>query len=60
MAVMSLTPCTTDADANCAGSDIITIRRALETYEDIDVNFAGSRESELLKVPRQSAVAPAD
>ena len=36
--------------AMCAGSDIITIRRALETYEDIDVNFAGSRESELLKV----------
>jgi len=33
-----------------AGSDLITIRRALEVYEDIDVNFAGSRESELLKV----------
>lgn len=29
--------------------DIIGIQRALEMYEDIDVNFPGSRESELLK-----------
>ena len=32
------------------GKDIIGIQRALEMYEDIDVNFPGSRESELLKV----------
>ena len=39
------------------GRDIISIQRALEAYEDIDVNFAGSRESELLKV-RRAACAP--
>ena len=41
----------------CAGKDIIGIQRALEMYEDIDVNFSGSRESELLKV-RRSCLTP--
>ncbi len=33
-----------------AGSDEIGIQRAIEKYEDIDLQFAGSREGNLLKV----------
>ena len=33
-----------------AASDSIAIRSALERYEDIDINFQGSREGNLLKV----------
>lgn len=36
---------------NCAAAgDEVAIRSALERYEDIDMNFAGSREAKLLKV----------
>ena len=33
-----------------AGSDQIAIQRAIEKYEDIDLQFAGSREGNLLRV----------
>ena len=33
-----------------AAGDEVAIRSALERYEDIDMNFAGSREAKLLKV----------
>jgi hypothetical protein len=33
-----------------AGSDQIAIQRAVEKYEDIDLQFAGSREGNLLRV----------
>ena len=41
--------------------DEVAIRSALERYEDIDMNFAGSREAKLLKVrhPKQTE-RPAD
>ncbi len=34
----------------CAGSDQIGIQRAVEKYEDIDLQFAGSREGNLFRV----------
>ena len=42
-------------------SDAMTVRSALERYEDLDLNFHGSREGNLLKVsliPKHSPPLP--
>lgn len=47
--VYHVTKLTGSFDCAAAG-DEVAIRSALERYEDIDMNFAGSREAKLLKV----------